>query len=108
LNPNQFSARLLLGQVYFRSGEANSALDQLEAAALIQPANVEARTSMAKVLIGQKKFSDVLDLLEPIAESSTNEPDVFELLAKAYAGLGRSQDARRAETRARALRRIKK
>jgi len=108
LNPNQFSARLLLGQVYFRSGDANSALDQLEAAALIQPANVEAKTSISKVLISQKKFADVVELLKPIADSSSDDPDVFELLARAYAGLGRVRDAQGAESRVQALRRIKK
>jgi choline-sulfatase len=108
LNPNQFSARLLLGQVYVRSGDANSALDQLEAAALIQPANVEAKTSISKVLISQKKFTEVVELLKPIAESSSDDPNVFELLARAYAGLGRVQDAQRAESRVQALRRIKK
>src|SRR4029077_13366239 len=34
-NPQQFAARLLLGQIYFRSGDADAALDQLEAAALL-------------------------------------------------------------------------
>jgi tetratricopeptide (TPR) repeat protein len=108
LNPNQFSARLLLGQVYFRSGDPKAAQDQLEAAALMQPENVEARTSLSKVLITQKKFADVVELLEPLAKSSRNNPDVFESLAQAYTGLGRLEDARRAEFRAKALHRLKK
>jgi choline-sulfatase len=108
LNPNQFSARLLLGQFYFRSGDPKAAQDQLEAAALMQPDNVEARTSLSKVLISQKKFADVVELLEPLAESSGSNPDVFELLAQAYTGLGRLGDARRTELRAKALHRPKK
>ena len=107
-NPNQFSARLLLGQVYFRSGDPKAAEDQLEDAALLQPENVEAKTSLSKVLISQKKFADVVELLEPLAKSSSNNPDVFDSLAQAYTGLGRLEDARRAELRVKALHRAKK
>ena len=74
----------------------------------MQPDNVEARTSLSKVLISQKKFADVVELLEPLAESSGSNPDVFELLAQAYTGLGRLEDARRTELRAKALHRPKK
>jgi choline-sulfatase len=108
LNPHQFAARLLLGQICFRSRDADAALDQLEAAALLQPENVEARTSLAKVLISQKKFADVVELLEPLAQSAVNDTDVFALLAQAYAGVGRREDARRAESHTQALRRPKK
>jgi predicted Zn-dependent protease len=101
--PHQFAAQLLLGQVYFGSGDANAALDQLEDAALLQPENVEAKTSLATVLLSQKKFADVVDLLEPLIKSS-DTADVFALLAKAYAGLGRREAALRCESRARVLR----
>jgi len=107
-NPHQFAARLLLGQIYFRLGDADAATDQLESAALLQPENVEARTSLGKVLLTQKKFADVVELLEPLAQSSPNEADVFALLGQAYAGVGRRQDARRAESQSQALRRLKK
>ncbi len=107
-NPHQFAARLLLGQIYFRSGDAEAALDHLEAAALLQPENVEAKTSLAKVLITQKKFADVVELLEPLAQSPAKDADVFSLLAQAYVGLGRREDGQRAESHARALRRLKK
>jgi cytochrome c-type biogenesis protein CcmH/NrfG len=108
LNPNQFGARLLLGQIYFRLGDSNAALDQLEDAALLQPENVEAKTSLAKVLVSQRKFSEVLDLLEPLVKSSGDNADVFESLAQAYAGLGRPKDAERAEFHAKALLRHKR
>ncbi len=107
-NPNQFSARLLLGQIYFRSGDANAALEQFEEAALLQPENVEAKTSLAKVLLSQKKFTDVVELLEPVAESSSNNADVFESLAQAYTALGRLADAQKSESRAKALRKQQK
>jgi arylsulfatase A-like enzyme/Flp pilus assembly protein TadD len=105
-DPHQFAAQLLLGQVYFGSGDADAALDQLEDAALLEPENVEAKTSLATVLLSQKKFADVVDLLEPVTKSS-DTADVFELLAQAYAGLGRREAAQRCESRARVLRKRK-
>lgn len=108
LNPNQFSTRLLLGQIYFRSGEATAALEQFEDAALLQPANVEAKTSLAKVLLSEKKFTDVVELLEAVAESSGNNAEVFESLAQAYTALGRLADAQRAKSRAKALRKAQR
>jgi choline-sulfatase len=108
LHPNQFSALLLLGQIYFRSGDLQTAEDELEAAALLQPDNIEARTSLSKVLLREKKPADVVELLEPLAKSSKNNPEMFDLLAQAYTGLGRVEDARRAQLRVQALRRSKK
>jgi len=59
-------------------------------------------------LISQKKFADVVELLEPVASSHGNNADVFAALAEAYRGLGRSKDAERAEVRVKALRNPKK
>jgi len=108
VNPHQFAVRLLLGQIYFRSGDAKAALEQLEDAALLQPGNVEAKTSLAKVLISQKKFTDVVELLEPVAESSSSNAEELESLAQAYTALGRLKDAQRAESRVKELRRPKR
>jgi len=107
-NPQQFAALLLLGRIYFESGDADSALDKLEDAALLEPDNVEAKTSLAKIFLSQKKFGDVVELLEPLATAASKDADVFALLARAYSGLRRPEDARRAEGRARALRGVKK
>lgn len=107
-NPNQFSVQLLLGQICFRSGDLQTAEDELEAAALMQPENVEAMTSLSKVLLSQKKFKDVVELLEPLAKSSSNDPEVSDLLSQAYTGLGRIGDARSARLRAEASRKPKK
>jgi arylsulfatase A-like enzyme/Flp pilus assembly protein TadD len=107
-NPNQFAARLLLGQIYFHSENPNEALDQLEDAVILQPDNVDAKTSLSKVLISQQKFADVVELLEPLAKSSGNNADVFDSLAQAYTGLGRLKDAQHAEFNAKTLRGQKK
>jgi tetratricopeptide (TPR) repeat protein len=107
LNPHQFAARLLLGHVYLRLDDLKAAEDQFEAAVFLQPGSSEAQIDLAKALIRQKKFADAVELLEPIAGSSGGDPERFALLAKAYAGLGRRQDAQRAELRAKALQKSK-
>jgi choline-sulfatase len=108
LNPHQFAARLSLGRVYLRLNDSNAAEDQFEAALLLQPGSVEALIDLTKALICQKKFSDAVELLEPVADSSSSDSEMFELLAQAYTGLGRRHDAQRAELRARALQKSKR
>jgi predicted Zn-dependent protease len=100
---NQFPARLLLGKIYFHSGNAEAALDQLEEAALLQPENVEAKTALARVLLDEKKFGDVVELLQPVATTSSNDADVFVWLGEAYRALGQIKEAQGAEARAKAL-----
>jgi choline-sulfatase len=103
LNPDQFDARLGLGRVYLGLHDSNAAEEQFEAAVLLQPGNSEAQISLAKTLIHRKKFAEAAELLEAVAEASSRNPEIFELLSEAYAGLGRRQEAQRAQLRAKAL-----
>jgi len=107
LNLNQFEARLALGRVHLGLNDAKAAEEQFEAAVLLQPGSTEAQVDLAKALIRQKKFADTVDLLELVAGASS-DPEVFELLAQAYTGLGRRQDAQRAELRAKTLQKSKR
>ncbi len=107
LNPNQFEARLALGRVYLGLNDAKSAEDQYVAAVLLQPGSPQAQIALARAQIRQKKFTDAVELLEPIANSSSDDAEMFVLLASAYTGLGRRQDAQRAELRAKELRKSK-
>jgi choline-sulfatase len=108
LNPNQFAARLSLGRVYLSLNDPKEAEDQLEAAVLSQPGSAEAQIGLARALLRQKKFADTVELLEPIAGSSSTDPEMFQLLSEAYAGVGRRQDAQRAELRAKTLQKSKR
>ena len=103
LNPDQFAARLSLGRVYLRLNDLQAAEVQFAAAVLLQPGSSEAQIDLAKALVRQKKFADALELLEPIAGFSGDDAEMFEVLAGAYTGLGRRQDAQRAQSQARAL-----
>jgi arylsulfatase A-like enzyme/Flp pilus assembly protein TadD len=103
LNPDQFEARLALGRVYLDMNDSNAAEEHFEAAVLLQPGNSEAQIHLAKTLIHRKKFTEAVELLEAVAEPSNRNPEIFELLSQAYAGLGRRQEAQRAQLRAKAL-----
>jgi choline-sulfatase len=103
LNPHQFEARLALGRVYLGLNDSHAAEDQFEAAVLLHPESTEAQLNLAKALIRQKKFAEAVELLELVAEPSSGNPEIFELLARAYASLGRRQDAQRAQLRAKSL-----
>ncbi|GAC1436614.1 MAG: hypothetical protein NVS1B11_19130 [Terriglobales bacterium] len=103
LTPGQFDARLLLGQVYLGLKDYTSASDQFEAALLLQPENVEGQLGVAKGLIGNRQFKDAQQQLELLVKSQPRNPEVFELMAEAYQGMGNKDEAERAEARAKAL-----
>jgi len=102
-NPDQFAARLSLGRVYLGLNDSKAAEVQFEAAVLLQPGSSEAQIDLAKALVRQKKFADAVELLQPMAGVSSDDAEMFEVLARAYTGLGRRQDAQRAQSQARAL-----
>jgi arylsulfatase A-like enzyme/cytochrome c-type biogenesis protein CcmH/NrfG len=104
LLPGQFPARLLLGQVYLGMKDVKAAEDQLEAALLLQPASVEAQLALATAQIADGNFSEAAPQLEELSKAQPKNAEVFDLLAKAYSGLGKAEDARRAQARANLLR----
>jgi choline-sulfatase len=103
LMPGQFPARLLLGQVYLGLKDFKAAEDQFEAALLLQPHSPEAMLGLANAQISDGNFSEAVRELEPMANNQP-APEIFDLLAQAYRGLGKSAEAERAEARAKALR----
>jgi arylsulfatase A-like enzyme/Flp pilus assembly protein TadD len=108
LNPNQFEAQLALGRIYLTLNDSNAAEDQFETAVLLQPGSSEAQIALAKALIRRKKFTDAVELLKLVAGASSRDPEIFELFAQAYTGLGRRQDAQRAQLQATELRKSKR
>jgi arylsulfatase A-like enzyme/Flp pilus assembly protein TadD len=102
--PAQLPARILLGEVYLGLKDAKAAEDQFEAAMLLQPNSVDAQLGSSKAQIQEGNFSDALTQLQALAKSQPNSPEVFEVLAQAYTGLGKTDDATRASTHAKALR----
>jgi tetratricopeptide (TPR) repeat protein len=93
VNPNQIPARLLLAKIYVALNSVDAAQDQLEAVLLSEPDNMDAQVGQAEVLIAQRKFDDARKALVPLTKSQPNNGEVYELLAKAYSGLGKKEDA---------------
>ena len=90
-SPEKLEARLLLAHIDLKSGDRVAAEDQFEAVLLLDPANQEALISLAKEHLDDKRFADVVELLEPhVKDASVDE---LLLLIQAYVGLGRTADA---------------
>jgi predicted Zn-dependent protease len=100
LAPGQIAARLLLGRVYLQLKDAKNAADQFEAALLVDSNNSEGRLGLAEAQIEQSDFAGALPDLEAFTKSDPQNAAALRLLARAYRGLGREQDAKRAEERA--------
>jgi choline-sulfatase len=103
LAPGLMPARLLLGRVYLQLKDAKNAEDQFEAALLVDSNNTDGRVGLAEAQIVQSNFAGALPDLEAIAKAQPRNVQVLHLLARAYRGLGREQDARRTEEQATAL-----
>jgi arylsulfatase A-like enzyme/Tfp pilus assembly protein PilF len=103
LAPSQVSARLLLGRVYLQLKDAKNAEDQFEAALLVDSNNSEGRLGLAEAQIQQSDFAGALPDLEVFTKAEPRNAAALRLLARAYRGLGKEQDAKRIEERAAAL-----
>jgi arylsulfatase A-like enzyme/cytochrome c-type biogenesis protein CcmH/NrfG len=104
LLPGQFQARLLLGQVYLDLKDAKAAEDQFEAALLLQSGSVEAQLGLAEAQMAESNFAAAVQSLEALSKAQPKNAAVFDLLAKAYSGLGKKAEAQQAEARAKLLR----
>jgi choline-sulfatase len=103
LAPSQVPARLLLGRVYLQLKDAKNAEDQFEAALLVDSSNSEGRLGLAEAQIRQSDFAGALPDLEAFTKADPRNAAALRLLARAYRGLGKEQDAKRTEERAAAL-----
>src|SRR5208337_449964 len=103
LAPSQVSARLLLGHVYLQLKDAKNAEDQFEAALLVESNNSDGRLGLAEAQIQQSDFAGAVPDLEAFTKTDPRNAAALRLLARAYRGLGREQDAKRTEERAAAL-----
>jgi choline-sulfatase len=103
LQPSQMSARLRLGHVYLQLKDAKNAADQFEAALLVDSNSSEGRLGLAEAQIQQSDFAGALPDLEALTKSEPRNAAALRLLARAYRGLGRENDAKRAEEQAAAL-----
>jgi len=102
--PSQLPARLLLGQVYLGLKDAKAAEDQFEAAQLIDADSIDAQLGLTRAQIADHNFADAVSALEALSKAQPGNAEVFDLLAQAYDGSGKKQEAAQAEAKAKALR----
>jgi len=100
LVPSQMPARLMLGRIYLELKDAKNAQDQFEAASLVDSNNSDARLGLAEAQLLQSDFAGAVPDLEALTKSDPKNAAALRLLARAYRGLGREQDAKQAEARA--------
>jgi choline-sulfatase len=103
LMPEQFKARLLLGQVYLGLKDPAAAEDQFEAALFLQSGSVEAQLGLADAQITKGNFAEAAQSLEALSKVQAKNAHVFDLLSKAYSGMGKRTEAQQAATRAKLL-----
>jgi choline-sulfatase len=103
LTPGQLPARLLLGEVYLKLKDPKAAEDQFEAAQLLDSKNIDAQLGSAEAQIAENNFTDAIQPLLLLSQTDAKNPRVFELLARAYKGLGKDTEAEQAEAKAAAL-----
>ncbi len=80
-----------------------AAEDQFEAAILLQSKSIEGQLGVAKAQIAEGNFNEAAQQLESLSKSQSRNAEIFELLAQAYAGLGKKVEAAQAEARAKLL-----
>lgn len=105
LVPSQMPARLMLGHVYIELKDAKNAADQFEAALLVDSSNSDGRLGLAEAQILQSDFVGAVPDLEAFAKSDPRNVAALRLLARAYRGLGKEVEAKRAEEKAAGLER---
>jgi choline-sulfatase len=98
-SPSQLDARLLLAHIDLKSGDRVAAEDQFEAALILDPANHVALLGLGHAYLTDKRYADLLELLEPRFKDGSGGVDELELLVQGYAGAGRSADAEKVRAR---------
>ena len=102
-SPGKLDARLLLAHIELKSGDRAAAEDQFEAVLLLNPANRDALLSLAEEHLENKRFADVVELLEPRIKDASVTVDELQLLIQAYVSLGRTTDAEKVRAQVKTL-----
>jgi choline-sulfatase len=103
--PRELDARLLLAHIDLKSGYRAAAEDQFEAVLLLNPANRDALLGLAEEHLEDRRFADVVELLEPRVKDASVSVDELQLLVQAYVSLGRTADAKKVRAQVETLQR---
>jgi choline-sulfatase len=103
--PGELDGRLLLAHIDLKSGDRVAAQDQFEAVLLLDSANRDALLGLAEEQLEDRRFADVVELLEPHVKDASVSVDELQLLAQAYVSLGRTADAEKVRAQMKTLQR---
>jgi len=104
LQPNNASALEGLGNVHLKLGENEEAVSLLNRAAKADPSAYEPRARLAAAYIIQRRYANAVTECNEALRLGGTDPEIYYHLAKAYGGLGREEEARKALTRFSAMR----
>jgi cytochrome c-type biogenesis protein CcmH/NrfG len=82
-----------LGRAYLADGRVKEAGQAVKKAIRLAPNNLTVQLADADLMLAQNKPEDALQMLYGIKKTTTNEPDVFLLLARASLETGKTDDA---------------
>jgi tetratricopeptide (TPR) repeat protein len=107
LEPVNAAAHASLATILARLGNRAEAATHATRALEIDPGNVAAHNALAIIAIEEKRFDDAIALLEPVIAASADNDEMLvsmkTLLANAYDGAGRIDEAYRTYAAAQAL-----
>ena len=86
-HPNDALAALYEGEALDKLGDRAGAEDKLEAALVLDSANQAAAFALAQDYFRDRRFADVVELLQPLAKSGSANSATRKLLAEAKAAL---------------------
>ena len=95
VNPGSAEAEYEIGEAYRKHSDLEKGEPAFRRALELQPAFVEARIGLAKVLRQKNQNQEALAVLEPARDSKPPNPAVHFLLAQLYRDSGRATDAQK-------------
>lgn len=95
IDPRNATAEYVLGQLAHDANDLSAAIRHFTRAAKIDAGFAEAHLGLGTSLVAAKRFSEAIPPLETYEKLAPDSPTGHYLLALAYAGAGRKEDANR-------------
>ena len=93
MDPGHYLASALLGRVYMVLRRPDDAIPLLETALRLHPGLAEAQKALGQASIGKQDFARALPLLQAAAVNEPEDDQIHFLLAQAWRGLGKPEEA---------------
>jgi tetratricopeptide (TPR) repeat protein len=87
-NPNAALVHYLMGEAYARQGQHENSADELRVALKLDPSNADSKNALARTDLALGLKADALKMLSDLAESGSQDADVYFRLAQLQTELG--------------------